>query len=266
MSATTAGGAGLPGLGAEEQGRDQGDHRLRSLGRAQGARQAAAGGCRGPSRQGPLRGDPWSAGEARRSWPSRPHDPGVPGRPPAHRRGRPAYRCAAWHRAEPGGCADLHRAGRQDRPGALRRHRTAACRARRAGGALHLAAAANPRCDPGFLGEPHQARNVAAHIGRPMSTATGHLAAMRRLGLVVRIAPGRYKRAEPMPGRARRLAVASPGSDGHGNQAVVPVRAAPAGAWAGSGHEGAGLQEVRPAAPGSPTPASAGSVLPPRLA
>ncbi len=46
-----------------------------------------------------------------------------------------------------------------------------------------------------FLGEPRQAQDVAAHIGRPVSTATGHLAAMRRRGLVLRIAPGRYERA-----------------------------------------------------------------------
>jgi len=50
-----------------------------------------------------------------------------------------------------------------------------------------------------FLGEPRQARDVAAHIGRPVSTATSHLATMRRRGLVVRIAHGRYERAEPAP-------------------------------------------------------------------
>jgi len=116
-----------------------------------------------------------------------------------------------------------------------------------------------------FLGEPRQAQDVAAHIGRPVSTATGHLAAMRRLGLVVRIAPGRYERAEPLPGRARRPAVAGPEPDGHGNQAVAPVRAALAVAWAGSGHEDAATQETRPAAPGSPTPACAGSALPRRV-
>ena len=113
-----------------------------------------------------------------------------------------------------------------------------------------------------FLGEPRQARDVAAHIGRPVSTATGHLAAMRRLGLVVRVTQGRYERAEPLPGRVRRPAVAGPEPDRHGTGAAVPVRAALAGAWAGSGHEDATVREARPAAPGSPTPARAGSALP----
>ena len=118
-----------------------------------------------------------------------------------------------------------------------------------------------------FLGEPRRAQDVAAHIGRPVSTATGHLAAMRRLGLVVRVTHGRYERAEPVPGRMRRPALAGPEPDGHGNKAALPVRAACAGAWAGSGHEDAGvLQEARPAAPGSPTPACAGSALPHRVA
>ena len=114
-----------------------------------------------------------------------------------------------------------------------------------------------------FLGEPRRAQDVAAHIGRPVSTATGHLAAMRRLGLVVRVTHGRYERAEPMPGQGRRAVIAGLEPDGHGNKAVPHVRAACAGAWAGSGHEDAGaLQEARPAAPGSPTPACAGSALP----
>ena len=114
-----------------------------------------------------------------------------------------------------------------------------------------------------FLGTPRQAQDVAAHIGRPVSTATGHLAAMRRLGLVVRTAPGRYERAKPPPGRVRRLAVAGPDPDGHGKGATV--RAAPAVAWAGSGREDAGaLQEARPAAPDGPTAACAGSALPRR--
>ena len=117
-----------------------------------------------------------------------------------------------------------------------------------------------------FLGTPRQAQDVAAHIGRPVSTATGHLAAMRRLGLVVRVAPGRYERAEPMPGRARRPALAGPEPDGHGNRTVAPVREALAVAWAGSGHEDAAMQESRPAAPGSPTPpCAAGSALPRRV-
>ena len=113
-----------------------------------------------------------------------------------------------------------------------------------------------------FLGEPRQAQDVAAHIGRPVSTATGHLAAMRRLGLVVRTAPGRYGRAEPPPGRVRQPAVAVPDPDGQGEGAAV--RAALAVASAGSGHEDAGaMQEARPAAPGGPTTACA---LPHRVA
>jgi len=118
-----------------------------------------------------------------------------------------------------------------------------------------------------FLGTPRQAQDVAAHIGRPVSTATGHLAAMRWLGLVVRTAPGRYGRAEPPPGRVRRPALAGLEPDGHGNRAVASVRAAPAVAWGGSGHEDAGaLQEACPAAPGGPTAACAGSALPHRVA
>jgi len=109
-----------------------------------------------------------------------------------------------------------------------------------------------------FLGEPRQAQDVAAHIGRPVSTATGHLAAMRRLGLVLRIAPGRYERA----------VVAGTAPDAHGDRGTVPVRSALAGAWAGSGHleADAALQEARPAAPGGPTTACAGSVPPRRVA
>ncbi len=85
-----------------------------------------------------------------------------------------------------------------------------------------------------FLGEPRQAQDVAAHIGRPVSTATGHLAAMRRLGLVLRIAPGRYERA----------VVAGTAPDAHGERGAVPVRSVLAGAWAGSGHlEADALQE-----------------------
>jgi len=108
-----------------------------------------------------------------------------------------------------------------------------------------------------FLGEPRQAQDVAAHIGRPVSTATGHLAAMRRLGLVLRIAPGRYERA----------VVAGTAPDAHRERGTVPVRSALAGAWAGSGHlEVDALQEARPAAPGGPTTACAGSVPPRRVA
>ncbi len=108
-----------------------------------------------------------------------------------------------------------------------------------------------------FLGEPRQAQDVAAHIGRPVSTATGHLAAMRRLGLVLRIAPGRYERA----------VVAGIAPDAHGERGTVPVRGALAGAWAGSGHlEVDALQAARPAAPGGLATTCAGSVPPRRVA
>ncbi len=116
-----------------------------------------------------------------------------------------------------------------------------------------------------FLSAPRQAQHVAAHIGRPVSTATGHLAAMRRRGLVVRIAPGRYRRAEPPPGRVRQPAVAGPDPDSHDKGAAV--RAVLAVAWAGSGHEDAdAMQEARPASPGGPTTACAGIALPHRVA
>ncbi len=60
-----------------------------------------------------------------------------------------------------------------------------------------------------FLGESRQAREVAAHIGRPVSNATGHLAAMRRRGLVVRTGHGRYERAEPLPDPVRQADAAA---------------------------------------------------------
>ena len=116
-----------------------------------------------------------------------------------------------------------------------------------------------------FLGEPRRAQDVAAHIGRPVSTATGHLAAMRRLGLVVRAAPGRYERAEPVSGQMRRPAVTALEPDGHGKGVAAPVRAALAGAWAGSGHGDPAMREPRPAAPGSLTSACAGNGLPRRV-
>lgn len=43
-----------------------------------------------------------------------------------------------------------------------------------------------------FLSEPRSAGDVARHIGRTVPTATGHLAAMRRRGLVRRIGYGAY--------------------------------------------------------------------------
>lgn len=62
--------------------------------------------------------------------------------------------------------------------------------------------------------EPRQALAVAAHIARPVATATGHLAAMRRRGLVVRVGWGVYARAD------RWTAPPPPGSIARGN----PVR------------------------------------------
>lgn len=47
-----------------------------------------------------------------------------------------------------------------------------------------------------FLTEPRSAREIADHIGRPVPTATGHLAAMRRKGLVPRIGYAAYARAD----------------------------------------------------------------------
>jgi len=43
-----------------------------------------------------------------------------------------------------------------------------------------------------YLTEPRSARDIALHIDRPVPTATGHLAAMRRRGLVKRIAYATY--------------------------------------------------------------------------
>ena len=47
-----------------------------------------------------------------------------------------------------------------------------------------------------FLSEPRSAQAIAEHIKRPVPTATGHLAAMRRLGLVVRLGYAAYARAD----------------------------------------------------------------------
>lgn len=43
-----------------------------------------------------------------------------------------------------------------------------------------------------FLTEPRSAAEIAEHIARPVPTATGHLAAMIRLGLARRLAFGTY--------------------------------------------------------------------------
>lgn len=47
----------------------------------------------------------------------------------------------------------------------------------------------------GFLSQPRAAREVAEHIDRPVPVATGHLAAMCRLGLAQRIGPNAYAAA-----------------------------------------------------------------------
>ena len=46
-----------------------------------------------------------------------------------------------------------------------------------------------------FLSEPRSAGEIAEHIDRPVPTATGHLGAMIRLGLVQRLAFGTYAHA-----------------------------------------------------------------------
>ena len=46
-----------------------------------------------------------------------------------------------------------------------------------------------------YLAEPRRACEIAAHIIRPIATATGHLAAMKRIGLIVQIERGVYVRA-----------------------------------------------------------------------
>jgi len=57
---------------------------------------------------------------------------------------------------------------------------------------------ADPRRDAilAYLSDPRQAKQVAGCICRSIPTATGHLGAMRRLGLVVRTGYGRYERAD----------------------------------------------------------------------
>jgi len=138
-----------------------------------------------------------------------------------------------------------------------------------------------------FLGEPRQARDVAAHVGRPVSTATSHLATMRRQGLVVRVAHGRYERAEPAPDLARPAAAFVPSLVRHAILAHLsePRRlkdiAAHIGSSAGSAyshlHElrrrglvartGRGrYQRTHAVAAESPAAACAGSVPPRRVA
>ncbi len=47
-----------------------------------------------------------------------------------------------------------------------------------------------------YLTEPRRAMEIAAHIKRPIATATGHLAAMKRRGLVVSVKHGVYARPD----------------------------------------------------------------------
>ena len=47
-----------------------------------------------------------------------------------------------------------------------------------------------------YLSEPRSARAIADHINRPVPTATGHLAAMRRRLLVIRLGYAAYARAD----------------------------------------------------------------------
>ena len=47
-----------------------------------------------------------------------------------------------------------------------------------------------------FLSEPRSASQVAAHIERSVPNATGHLAAMRRKGLVLRLGYAAYARSD----------------------------------------------------------------------
>ena len=46
-----------------------------------------------------------------------------------------------------------------------------------------------------YVAEPRRACEIAVHISRPTATATGHLAAMKRLGLIVQTERGVYLRA-----------------------------------------------------------------------
>lgn len=61
-----------------------------------------------------------------------------------------------------------------------------------------------------YLSEPRQAKEVATHIGRPVANATGHLAAMRRLGMVVRTGYGRYARADLLADAAGPAVIVRP--------------------------------------------------------
>ncbi len=59
------------------------------------------------------------------------------------------------------------------------------------------------------LSQPRRVVEVAAYIGRPGSTTTGHLGAMKRLGLVVQIERGVYARPGQHKTRQLSLSVAA---------------------------------------------------------
>ena len=88
----------------------------------------------------------------------------------------------------------------------------AGCSGGASGPAMRLPSRLQPIRDTilAFLSEPRQAREVALHIGRPVPNATGHLAAMARLGLVVRIGYGRYERADLLADGARPAVIVRP--------------------------------------------------------
>jgi len=93
------------------------------------------------------------------------------------------------------------------------RHSFAAVRGRGASGSrVRLPSRPQPIRDAilAYLSEPRQAKEVATHIDRPVPDATGHLAAMRRLGLVVRTGYGRYERADLLADGARPAVVVRP--------------------------------------------------------
>jgi len=59
------------------------------------------------------------------------------------------------------------------------------------------------------LSQPRRAVEVAAYIGRPGSITTGHLGAMKRLGLVVQVERGVYARPGQHKTRQLSLSVAA---------------------------------------------------------
>jgi len=61
-----------------------------------------------------------------------------------------------------------------------------------------------------FLSEPRQAWEVAAHIDRSVSNATGHLRAMCNRGVAVRVGYGRYERTHPAQAGVGKDAITRP--------------------------------------------------------